>query len=349
MGVDESVRGSLTEPVRMSRSPSPLPDDLPYAVFTAEEAHACGVSTVRLRATDLVTVARGLYARRDVPIAEADIVAAYCRIDPEVFAAGLTAAQLWEFQLPGDLGEQVTSPPGPPRRVGGRTVHGPGAGGIDRRLHMATSGSPRRSTALIRWSRRRTEADQVYRNPRWAMTSRTHTLLDLGEDLSIDALVAISDHLVRRPRPYIEGRTEPYATIPQLTFAAETFAGRGALAVRAAVSLTRVGSDSPAETRLRLALVRGGLPEPLANVQAGESVQNLGEPDLHWPQWKVAVEHEGPHHLTPEQLARDIARGERRRKAGWIEVRTTAKDLRDGCRIAITRTREALTSRGWRG
>lgn len=332
----------------MSRSPSPLPEELPHVVFTAEEAHACGVSTVRLRATDLVPVARGVYARRGAEIAEADIVAAYCRIDPAVFAVGLTAARLWTIPLPGTFSKQVIAPPPQARRVDGRTVHRPRDGGVDRRIHLATSGSPRRSTALVRWSHVRSGADQLVRAYRWALTSRTQTLLDLGDELAVDALVAVGDHLVRRPRPSFDERSEPYATIPELRSTAESFTGRGARAVRTAVGLVRMSADSPAETRLRLALVRAGLPEPWANIRAGTAGEGLGEPDLHWPQWKVAVEHEGPHHLTPEQLARDIARGERRRKAGWIEVRTTAGDLHDGCRAAVIRAREALTAQGWR-
>ena len=121
------------------------------------------------------------------------------------------------------------------------------------------------------------------------------------------------------------------------------------------MQMVRMSSDSPAETRLRLAFVRAGLPEPLANTrlrvaaERGVGLVDLGEPDLQWPQWRVVVEHEGPRHLRPEQLARDIERTERRRDAGWLEVRTTARDLRNECRSAIVRTRAALTNRGWRG
>ncbi|MGO1200609.1 MAG: hypothetical protein ACTMKY_12010, partial [Dermabacteraceae bacterium] len=104
---------------------------------------------------------------------------------------------------------------------------------------------------------------------------------------------------------------------------------------------------------LRLAVVRAGLPAPLANVrveqvQSEGTVLDLGEPDLHWPQWRVALEHEGPTHLVRNQVPKDIARGERRRDAGWIEVRTTFADLPHGCRSAVARVRRALESQGWR-
>ncbi|WP_460475589.1 hypothetical protein [Brachybacterium huguangmaarense] len=122
----------------------------------------------------------------------------------------------------------------------------------------------------------------------------------------------------------------------------------GARVLREALALVRVGSDSPAESRLRLALAPAGLPEPLANVPAAESGTALGVPDLHWPEWRVCLEHEGPHHLRPAQLARDIARAERRHRHGWIEVRTTSADLREGCARAVARAREALLRQGWR-
>ena len=101
------------------------------------------------------------------------------------------------------------------------------------------------------------------------------------------------------------------------------------------------------------AMVAAGLPEPLANAPArqelaGGEVVELGEPDLHWPQWKLALEHEGPSHLDRRQQELDIDRGDRRRDAGWVELRTTAKDLRAGCAPAVAKVRRELVRSGWR-
>src|SRR5699024_1088131 len=178
------------------------------------------------------------------------------------------------------------------------------------------------------------------------LTSRIRTLLDLGSVLQPEALTVIGDHLVRRPRPRFEGRTQPFATIEQLQAAAEEHTGRGVRAVRAAMKMVRMSSDSPAETRLRLAFLRAGLPEPVANSRLrvadapGDGLIDLGEPDLQWPQWRVVLEHEGPSHLRPEQLSRDIERTERRRDGGWLGVRTTARTCamnadRRSCGLAL--------------
>lgn len=312
-----------------------------------------GVSVSRLRAADLTSLGQGLWARADSSFGEQDIVAAYCRLDPAVFAVGLTAARLWGFPLPGVFGKEVISPPAGSRRVRKRPAHSPPGTAVDRRVHLGTSAVRRRATALLRWSHASTNLVELIAEPKLALTSRVRTLLDLSSVLVPDALVAIGDHLVRQPRLSFEGRCEPHTTIEHLQEAAAQFTGRGALRAREAMKQVRMSSDSPAETRLRLACRRDGLPEPLANVRAraagpgGAPALDLGEPDLHWPRWKVAVEHEGPSHLVAEQLTRDIARTERRTSAGWIEVRTTAGDLRDGCRPAIDRVRAALSRQGW--
>lgn len=347
-------RVQVFDAVGMPSRPRPLPRDLPFAAFTTEEAAGLDVSSARLRASDLRSVARALWARRDLPLTELDIVAAYCRRDPTVFAAGLTAARLWKFPLPGSLGEEVVEPVRPTGRRSGRSVYRPRGNAVDTRIHLATAGVRRRETALLRWSLLPLEPILLDSDSGVRITSRIRTYLDLGNTLRQDALVVIGDHLVRRPRSRFEGRDEPYTTCVDLADAAMRFSGRGARTLRRAVDQVRTSSDSPAETRLRLAFVAAGLPEPLANVRisgpvgAAAGPYDLGEPDLHWPRWKVVVEHEGPHHLRAEQLARDIARGDRRRAAGWHEVRTTADDLSSGCRKAVARVRAALVAGGWR-
>ncbi|MDV3296083.1 MAG: hypothetical protein LOY01_09745, partial [Brachybacterium paraconglomeratum] len=72
--------------------------------------------------------------------------------------------------------------------------------------------------------------------PTVRLTSRMRTFLDLGAQISVDALVAIGDHLVRRPRPQFEGRAEPYVTLSELRAAVNMYRGRGARRLREAVA-----------------------------------------------------------------------------------------------------------------
>jgi hypothetical protein len=123
----------------------------------------------------------------------------------------------------------------------------------------------------------------------------------------------------------------------------------GIRTARRAVSRARVGSDSPQETRLRLALVDAGLPEPAVNQWIIHPV--TGEPlhqgDLTYDDLRIDLEYEGEHHSDPGQVQRDIARSERLQSADWLELRFSSRHSRDNWRPAIQKTRQALLSRGW--
>jgi very-short-patch-repair endonuclease len=340
----------------MSRPHAPLPGDLP-PVFTARRARAAGLGRSRLRAPDIRPLARGLYARAGTGASVAQIVRALMFDDPSVVAWGPTAAELLAIPIPRAL-EAAQS----------------------LRIHVLSS-HKHVDTTLVRWHRRadvemhadagagagghgderagpgerahadgRPVASDTILVGGVRTTGRISTWCDLGPLLGERDLVAVADHLVRRPRPRLEGRTEPYATLDQLAAALEARDGRrGVRTLRAALGRTRVGSDSPAETALRLALEDAGLPAPRLNERMNDGGVDLGEPDLSWPRWRVCLEHEGPRHLTRAQQEKDIERTERRVGAGWIEVRTVASDLRHRCSRAVIRVAAALRSQGWAG
>jgi hypothetical protein len=51
------------------------------------------------------------------------------------------------------------------------------------------------------------------------------------------------------------------------------------------------GGPSRRRTRVRLILIRGGLPRPITQILVGRRRVDMG-----WPQWKVGVEYDGPQH-----------------------------------------------------
>ena len=314
----------------MSRRLKPLPPALAFAVFTAAEARAAGVSAQRLRGSDISRLGQGIYGRDDYQLTERAIVQAYGRSDPAVVAHGFTAARAWRLPLPfTDVhweNEGVRSP-----------------------VHLNSTASRRRSGSLVRWSSFALSPEETASSHGMLLTARVRTWMDLAPRLSHDDLVRIGDHLVRHPRPRYEHRHAPYATPAQLEQLLREHRGRGARKLREVLRAVRVGADSPAETTLRLAILRAGLPVPHLNVFLRAGGASLGQADLSWPEWKVCVEHEGPSHLDRDQQDQDIQRGERRRHHGWIEVQTTAKDLRGGCARGLRRITEALRRQGWRG
>ncbi|GAB3519451.1 hypothetical protein GCM10027402_06220 [Arthrobacter monumenti] len=167
--------------------------------------------------------------------------------------------------------------------------------------------------------------------------------------LGLDDLTAVTDHLIRIPRQYFEGRELPYTDKQYLSKMVASHPGKkGVPLARKALSLSRVGSDSAPETKLRLAIVRAGLPIPEVNEPIIDaSGIAIPEPDLSIRAYGIAVEYEGAGHSDPRQVERDIARTERVEAAGWIEVRVSRRHMIDDARPACEKVRTALISRGW--
>ena len=104
------------------------------------------------------------------------------------------------------------------------------------------------------------------------------------------------------------------------------------------------------ESRLRFHIVTDGLGTPLVNEPVHDAAGEwLSEPDLQFPEFKVAIEYEGEHHQSdPKQWQRDIRRDELMRANGWIVIKVTARDLFRQLAITLARIRDALLMRGWR-
>jgi hypothetical protein len=180
------------------------------------------------------------------------------------------------------------------------------------------------------------------------ITSRARTWLDCSRKMDIDEITVVVDHLLRQPRPEFEGRTEPYCTLEDLADMLDRHKGTpGIRKARLALEQARVGSDSAPETRLRLVLERAGLPEPELNVPAELASGVVRQPDLAYPELRVAVEYEGDGHSDPAQIVRDIAREEDFIRAGWILVRVSKRHMQNGAGAAVAKVRTALLSRGW--
>lgn len=114
-----------------------------------------------------------------------------------------------------------------------------------------------------------------------------------------------------------------------------------------ALAQARSGVRSPQETRLRLAIVRAGLPEPRAGyVLLTASNAFVAELDLAYPRWKVAVEYDGRIHAeSSRQFERDADRWEIIRREGWRLVRILRHHVRSGSAPGMVA--EALLEAGW--
>jgi hypothetical protein len=104
------------------------------------------------------------------------------------------------------------------------------------------------------------------------------------------------------------------------------------------------GAGSPQESRLRLILVAGGLPRPVAQYEVrdpdGTFVARL---DLGFPKHRLGAEYDGDHHRERDTFRRDLRRLNALRIRGWTVLRFTAADLYDPRRVVAT-VRAALAS-----
>ena len=324
----------------MPRPPAPLPATFPWNVFTRAEAARAGISVERLRRADLRRLRHGLFGRTAAELTELDIASALCRADPDAAVVGLSSARIQALPLPRHLERwsegapvHVSLPQG--RRTTDRAISrhalvlGPGDLRVASFVHPASDASdPDRLVLPLR------------------LATRARTWRDLARDLSHSRLVAIGDHLVRRPRPDFEfGRSEPWCSLEDLALQCT---GRHAGLLRAALQDVRVGADSPRETLLRLAFAEAGLPEPEINAPlVGADGRSRHTPDFQWPAHRIAAEYDGRSHSEPDQVKRDIARARRVRDAGWTEVRLFAADAEDGCAGAVHQVRHELRAKGW--
>ncbi len=228
-----------------------------------------------------------------------------------------SAAQLWGIWLPraarDDVVEILAIGPARPVRMSGVRGHHAALGAV--------------------------EVAMVGGHP---VTAAADTVCMLADRLTVDQLVEAGDSILRRH--------DPPSTLSELAAALDRHSGRRGIArLRRAVPLMRAECDSPRETRLRLMLVRGGLPEPRVNavVSAPRALpKRFG--DLVYEEWRVIVEYDGhQHRLDRRRYASDIERLEQLAAEGWLVIRVLAEHMLTPAAV-VARVATALETRGWR-
>jgi hypothetical protein len=171
-------------------------------------------------------------------------------------------------------------------------------------------------------------------------TTPARTAYDLGRRLPMDTGVIRIDALLNATK----------GSIPQVESIALRYPGaRGIRKLRSALDLADAGAESPQETRLRLLLVRSGLPRPVTQIPVtndwGRVVRRI---DMGWPEWMVGAEYDGEQHWTdPAIHAEDIERLEFLAAKGWVIVRVSARQLRYQPALVVERVRTALQRAGF--
>jgi hypothetical protein len=122
---------------------------------------------------------------------------------------------------------------------------------------------------------------------------------------------------------------------------------RGAARVPRVVELADRLSQSPMETRVRIAIVLAGLPPPVAQHRVVLGSREFAL-DLAYPEVMLAVEYNGADHLRPDRALRDLEREQLLVAAGWRIIRFDAVTAMYYPRTIAARVRQELRARGIR-
>ena len=168
-----------------------------------------------------------------------------------------------------------------------------------------------------------------------ACTTPTRTAFDIGRRGRLGVAVARLDALARATGITVGAVAELAARHP---------GSPGLRQLETALARVDAGAQSPRETRLRLLLIRAGLPAPKTQipVQTADGM-TIAYLDMGWEDLMVAVEYDGDQHRTDRaQYVKDIRRIELLERLGWIVVRVVAEDRPADI---IRRVRDAIARR----
>ena len=281
--------------------------DLLHRTFTSGEAAALGLDPAGLRLLDLRRLSREIYGPRSEGVALAQRARSHLEVTAEAWVSHRSAAAIQGLWIPRWLEDH-------------ELLH------LSKPAHL-----PRVRRQGVVGHRVRILPGEVQNLDGLLITSPGRTWLDLGAELTPASLVALGDQLIRRPRPEFEdGRVEPYETLQALADMLTAHPKmKGVGRCREALADMRVGSDSPAETALRLALVAHGFAEPVLQYRLNPQDPASPTADQAYVKPRIALQYDGEHHRDPEQQLKDRRRDLAFIREDWAVVIATAEDLRD--------------------
>ena len=151
------------------------------------------------------------------------------------------------------------------------------------------------------------------------LTTPARTAWDLARRLPLVEAVVAVDALAHRGA---------FAPADLLARRAGEPGARGCRRLAEVVGLSEPRAESPMESRLRVGLVRAGLPVPHAQyVIADEYGFPLARVDLAYPVAKLAIEYDGAHHFDARRARLDRQRDADLAGLGWRTLRLIDDDL----------------------
>ncbi|WP_167051185.1 hypothetical protein [Salinibacterium sp. ZJ77] len=287
-----------------------LPDGLGRA-FSTKAALEAGVHPARLRTVDLARPFHGVREIAPALTLEERCRTYAARMRPDEFFCSATAALLHEIPLPLDLED-------------------------DRRLHVAVP-NPRRAPRskgiighkfVVHPAR-----GEVVEFSGLRVSSPERSWCELGAILDTTDLVAAGDHLIR-PANRLSSAARLRATLERHPHK------RTRERLEAAFALLDPGAESPAESALRVLLVRAAISGFRSNLRV-HVAGRMRRIDLAHEDRMVALEYQGDIHRDTRQWRADMTRIAELESVGWRVGYVNADDMRDPDRL-VARIRRLL-------
>jgi very-short-patch-repair endonuclease len=233
--------------------------------------------------------------------------AAYLLVEPDGVLSGYSAAELLGASCgPQDAPVELTYPRSR-RRLPGLTMH-----------------------------RELLAADEIVVRGDLRLTTPLRTAFDLARRPSRVEAVAAVDALAHR---------FDFELDQLRTLRSRHLGLRGSCGLERVLELVDRRAQSPMESRIRVALVRGGLPPAVQHPVPVE--HGCCYLDLAYPELRLGVEFDGRHHRTAEQARSDLHREALLTAAGWKIIRFDAWTVFNRPQRIVTDTRAELLRRGW--
>ncbi|WP_427018425.1 hypothetical protein ACQCSX_07735 [Pseudarthrobacter sp. P1] len=183
--------------------PDRLPPQLREGPFTVAQARALKLTDGQLRHGRILRLSRGIRSLDDDGDASLALLARpYSLVTGYSAVSHETAFRIWGF--PGFLPPSVK----PGIHIARQSPH----------TTLRRVGVVGHKTAFF-------DGEVVFTDGFW-ITTRVRTWLDCARRMAIDELTVVADHLLRRPRPQFEGRSEPYAVRADLEQILDRHKGR---------------------------------------------------------------------------------------------------------------------------
>jgi hypothetical protein len=167
---------------------------------------------------------------------------------------------------------------------------------------------------------------RLIRRGRWAVTSPADTSVDLIRFADVTEAVVLLDRLAREGVVRLGDVRKAAAELPRCW---------GSGRAREVASLADGLAESPQESRLRLLIVRAGLPAPVAQFPIRDAEGFVARVDLAYPELKLAIEYDGMWHGERKAFLDDRRRLNRLLGAGWVVLHVTADDLEHPERLVV--------------